>query len=738
MRGAGLAAVLLGLITASAMAWDVDCRIDGVKCPDPFARVQTEWEALPHNEHRLLLERSLTLAGIPPSVQLPFELAVYTNGGKAAPSVSYTSVRPVRVRANAARVRRVAVPMFASLPDFSYALWDWASGNETCPPDPSNADALDCHNYETHIGWLNSNHMLPQARRFYEHLHRIAVARARECKQIFQQLPATPADRFRDYVLACEKGALVVEAVAEHYLQDAWASGHMWGRWGGPEVQDFNFDRPVGFAVATLTGLIHGGKAALDDSEFTKPLAPWDDSMNAPHPDDVFVDAGGLHPGVGDRFLPELLGNVPAAGDFSAQRRALFGCAVDGLREVYGATAQQHGEMGAPDADAIDTTRHVADDSCWSQRATNRAIAAGCGIDRGHYPDQKPIEIDGGLGGILLLLAETSIAPLVASAPPLSDVQKSLFHVAATYACALAKTLGADPTTADGTEIASGLLLPPVLGISPNHAYARGTASTPPARWADPFLPWNLTESDERELAQKEALNLAFADANVLQRCKDFTEADLNAYRTAVSEAGSNPLVRDARCAQCGQLLIPHLRFGRATNYDTRREALCGFIGPLNAAFVYTDEDASNFTGAEPGDVETIRAHARVFCGCETAPTTTTSTTLPPQGINGCEPEDYIDLTAAAADRTIRFISFNLTPRCVVIRSTQELTFSGNNQMHSMRGRAFVGGMFVGSDVFTAAVPVNGTAKSGTLDVGDYGMSCSIHVSENGAIHVVP
>lgn len=91
-----------------------------------------------------------------------------------------------------------------------------------------------CHEYFPHIGMLNSNHMVPQARRFYDHYHRLALQRAAQCATVFDDLSAAHRDRFRPYVLACEKQALALEAVGQHFLQDAWSMGHMWERWGGP------------------------------------------------------------------------------------------------------------------------------------------------------------------------------------------------------------------------------------------------------------------------------------------------------------------------------------------------------------------------------------------------------------------------------------------------------------------------------------------------------------------------
>jgi hypothetical protein len=650
MRGRRLAAALAlaALVSGEprgAGAWNAWCvNGQGRKCTDPYERARTPWTPHPDNEHRALLERTLALSGLPGAFAEDFDVVVFTSGETLEATVltnpltgtsatfRHESIRPVRLRAQRKRTRTVSIPMMASLPDFSYTLWDWASGNETCPPDPTNRDAVDCHNYETHIGWLNSNHMGTQAERFYEHLHALALQRAAQCKRFADDVPALALPRFDRYLFACEKLALVIEGVAHHYLQDAWAIGHMWERWGGPEVGDFGNDRALGFAIAGLTGLIHGGKAMLDElPHLPGDDDPYDDPMNAPHLAVGFVMPGGaaaFH-GVGDVFLPELLGQDPDGGGyrqggdaFEGQRGALLGCAVDGVRTVYDATAKLHGPLGAAQASGIDDFRHVADPSCWSQRATNGAIGDGCGIHKGEYPNQQrspPYP--------LVVLAETTLVPTVVGAPVLTGDRLETFRFDATYACMLAMAIAADPAQADGTELASGGL-PNLLGIAPGGAFARGGAANPgqlPASFADPFLPWTLEASDAALRERTQALTLTFADAHAADRCSELGAGDLEAYRDAVREAGVGE--REARIAQCVQMVTPHLRFGVEGAYDLRREAFCAFVAPDTASFVYTNEDPASFTGREPTDLPSVEAAVAEWCTASASTTTTTSTT---------------------------------------------------------------------------------------------------------------
>ncbi len=642
MKRLARAAVMafLALAPERALSWDVVCRTAaGTECPDPFASARTPWHPDPRSEHRALLDRTLVISGLPASLRDTVFATTFTrNEALSAPGgVSYTSIHPVRIEPDRVEVRELSIPAMANLPDFSYTLWDFATGNEACPPDPGNDDPLDCHNYETHIGWLNANHMLPQAQRWYEHLHAIALVLAGRCRAAAVTITPPLRDRYEGYLRACEKQALMVEGVGQHYLQDAWAVGHMWERWGGTEIGDFGNDRALGFAVAAFTGLIHGAKAVFDDAVGFELLAPWDDPMCGPHPNVSFVDLGSTLPGAGDRFVTELQGGGPAAaGDrFGPQRRALLGCAADGVRAVYGATAQVHGPMGSPVFSEIDLSRRVSDGSCWEQRATNRAIAEGCGVHRGAAPGATRFLPDATELATSpdpfqpLIMAQLTVAPTIAGAPLLDPVTAARFSLDASFACALAIAKSRDLAQADLTDLASGGL-PALAGIQPNSFYARGNAGArvPPAEYADPFPPWTLEDGDG-VAERKRALHLMFGAANTAQRCEDFDAADLEEYRFAVQFAQdtSQPAdVVDARCQQCVQMLAPHLRHGVEGAHDERREAFCGLVTP-GAALVYTGEDPADFTGSEPLDFGSLEAATREHCGCDGPPTTTTTTT---------------------------------------------------------------------------------------------------------------
>src|SRR6185312_13818202 len=99
---------------------------------------------------------------------------------------------------------------------------------------------------------------------------------------------------------------------------DSWSMGHMWQRWGSPNLTDF-VDNTQALAVGALSGLIHGGRALLQPAPPT--TLDVNDALNAPSPVVGYAAPGGHVPAVGDIYLPNLL-----AGNFPDQYRGMFGC----------------------------------------------------------------------------------------------------------------------------------------------------------------------------------------------------------------------------------------------------------------------------------------------------------------------------------------------------------------------------------------------------------------------------
>jgi hypothetical protein len=192
------------------------------------------------------------LGGLPPP---PFQ--------SAPPPVtqSVVSLKPVNfIDAKRTQQRTMSFPEFAQLPDHAYSLWDWALGNETCPLGDS-TPAVACHEFKTHMGPVNSNHFAPQSAFFYEYYHDLALARAADCKKMITKLGDARA-RFADSV-ACGREALVLEAVGQHFLQDAWA----WVRGSAGLAGHRRLPIAHPSPPPQSSGLIHGARGARGSAD---------------------------------------------------------------------------------------------------------------------------------------------------------------------------------------------------------------------------------------------------------------------------------------------------------------------------------------------------------------------------------------------------------------------------------------------------------------------------------------
>lgn len=354
------------------------------------------WEqSPPANEHAELLKRAFEHAGLParlfPSPYVPFEARVFTEGGMTNGGLPSFIPAPIS-NAKAIATRLYTLPGFAALPDHSYALWDWASGNERCPIDTVAGTDLDgkdpavaCHTFSSHLGILNSTHFPPQSEKTYRWYHELALKRAEECKTLNDNFSAAFLDLNDDQrgltyhmVTECEREALVIEAVGQHFLQDAWAMGHMWERWGTPFLSGFtNVDgsssikeerRARGVFVAAVAGLIHGADSLLRKVPFVE----GGDQMNYGRSRDVTWRQPGdpRFEGIGDIYADLLFSD----SYYAIQSDMLLGCSASGVLEVYRKTAMVSGEASGR------ATVNPVGPECFSQRATNLAIWEGLGI----------------------------------------------------------------------------------------------------------------------------------------------------------------------------------------------------------------------------------------------------------------------------------------------------------------------------------------------------------------------
>lgn len=569
------ALLVVSLAAQPAFAWESACSkftnrtlepaalTGGQPCSAGPATARERWVG-ELDEHRRLWELTREQAGLPAEVSLTKTLTVFTSdaqvdlggaqGGTLIPA-PFSDVTRVAYRS-------YSVGEFTQLPDFSYALWDWASGHETCPLEGASSLA-DCHDFAAHMGPVNSNHFVPQSRRYYTHYHQLALARANECRALHGKLVSTT--RFDDFLRECELEALTFEAVGQHYLQDSWSMGHMWERWGSSTLADFpgatvdeKRDRAV--LTALVSGLFHGARSVL------QALPSWtsydvNDAMCAPF-DEVRFRSGTREPemGVGDNYLF----TFTSKGALQFQNERFFQCAVSGLLEVYTAAGETHG-VAQPAAGfmSVDPTS----DACFGQRATNKAIAAGAAVNLKIVGVQTTIPIDARFVGFMLPKVARSQGKVAVESKVRNEFRFELQR-AVTVARLRAKE---DP---DGTTLASGQW-GSFLGVQPNSTYDTGLASYVDAAW-----PWD--PANERT----QFIRRTFHRAHAAEWCDEVSLATLDALKARAQSATAPPEEKASACTACTELAVRHLRVGTAGSYDTTKEPLCRYLS-ASPAYLY-------------------------------------------------------------------------------------------------------------------------------------------------------
>lgn len=551
------------------------------------------------DEHRQIWELTRELAGLPASASEAFALRVFADDVDVeVDGVPAPSAIPVDFR-DAARVvdRGPRTPgEFTQLPDFGYSLFDWARGHETCPLDDEglgpNTDPAVCHSFETHMGPVNSSHFPPQSRDFYHHYHQLALGRARHCDDVARRAGGQRA-RFAEHLRACERQALVLEAIAHHFLQDAWSMGHMWERWGSPRVPDFLADRKAAIAVGAFSGMIHGARTALQ-SLLAYAFADVNDPMCAPHenvrwrrPEDA-----GVTPAIGDEYLSLLT----PAGAFADQYRELFSCTASSLLEVYEALASP--ALGPATGMTAGLRRVDPLDTCFSQRATNLALWQGAALDfttKTGEARRVPLDVElvsKTLPTVASVLAPPPCTPDLAADPVCGPflAQFRLDTMAVTARIALFGVL--DPL---GIQAASGGL-PHLAGLAPNGAYA---GVQPPAGYVDPLLPWpSRDEPDTR------ALDLArtFHRAHAGDWCETTSGIYLEGLKAHVLDAtrsGAPPDEIDAATEACTELAARHTRTFTTGGPRADGEPLCTFAADDPERVAYLDRLAPTGTAEQ-------------------------------------------------------------------------------------------------------------------------------------------
>lgn len=568
------AVLLLSCLSVPAFAWESTCAKYGNKTLEPTAltsgmpctpsagpaTARERWVGK-GDEHRQLWELTRAKAGLPTDVSSTKTSTVFT-------SDATIDLGPTLVPAAFEDTKRLAyrswsVGEFSQLPDFSYALWDWASGHEVCPLQGASSLA-ECHDFAAHMGPVNSNHFLPQSRSNYRHYHQLALARAAECAAMATKLQPS-SGRFTEFARACELEALTFEAIGQHYLQDSWSMGHMWARWGSATLEDFpgatveeKRDRAV--LTALVSGLFHGARSVL------QALPAWttydvNDAMCAPFDDVRFkTPEGEFSHGIGDNYLPLLEGQTT----YSLQAGTFFHCAVSGMLEVYTAAGQQHGAaQPEPGFVSLDPTG----DTCFGQRATNAALAAGAAVNMKIAGLQSTIPIDARFVSFMLPKVARAQGKVAVEPKTRNEFRFELQRVV-TVARLRAKD---DP---DGTSLASGGW-GTFMGVKPNDAYDTGVAA-----YLDAPLPW------DGQVDRTRYLRRTFHAAHAAELCSEVTQTTLDALRARALDTTAPVEDRAAACTACSELAVRHLRVGTQGNYDTAQEPLCSFLAS-NPMYVY-------------------------------------------------------------------------------------------------------------------------------------------------------
>lgn len=325
---------------------------------------------------------------------------------------------------------------FAGIPDFSYTIYDWINMNELCPPlvtgEMPAGTPGGCHNYSYwQGGGFNASHFGSQATRSYLRLHATALDLAARARRLRERIAADPANlaAYRDVIREAEMEALAYEGYAQHFLQDRWAMGHMFERWGAPEydANGIALDPTRALMAGAFTGIIHGYQSvahvpdALSSPEvgvfntvtnlgwraanwFGRQLGVLDEDTTPPSVELILPywrreRDDRQFPGVGDyraydmhrgRYtarvsLPGgLLAEYSSEANLPVQQQyaELMSCSTGGFAEIIRAFGDNDGGYGL-DAVTVSPDAGSLGPHCFDAWATNEAIVLGMGPEFG-------------------------------------------------------------------------------------------------------------------------------------------------------------------------------------------------------------------------------------------------------------------------------------------------------------------------------------------------------------------
>lgn len=300
---------------------------------------------------------------------------------------------------------------FSGLPDYSYAIYDWLNKNKTCPAFSQDQYTSRCHEFFGWLGALNSVHFGSQAEKMYAHHHRNALALAEKVADLRSSMSKEERDVHEEILLEAEHLALAYEGYAQHFLQDRWAIGHMWERWGSPDTSQMNRYEQEYLAIGALSGLIHGAEAVVNKSKFFELFLSRADSMSSPLPGPILTlseqstaipmeyvhvnvkgETGSIS-AIGDERLQDAVDGVFRLSEYDTlrgdqalnvdeQMDSLMRCAGAGWAETIralgpGDDAGTYGAYKAPLSSNAPSFSILDQDSCWDMWATNKSMVIG-------------------------------------------------------------------------------------------------------------------------------------------------------------------------------------------------------------------------------------------------------------------------------------------------------------------------------------------------------------------------
>jgi hypothetical protein len=608
---------ILGIMLAcsTAFGFDSGCKKGNEECAPGPESARGDWHG--SLEHQLMWQYTSDIAGLPSQLLEAYEVTAYTNGSTVNVNGSQEpSLIPAEfTAATQAHNRSIYIADFSQLADLSYSLWDWASGNETCPLGNGIATEA-CHDLKIHNGAVNSNHFVPQAFETYKHYHDLAMDMAKQCASVANAAGPNPSEHLlNDYLLPCEKLALLYESIGHHFLQDAWSMGHMWERWGSSD-KDLMSDHFDALAVGATTGLIHGVRSSFQEQLGF--LGDFNDALCAPVHEEVrfkYPDSDVTYPATGDLYFDAVIAadesaNLHEHGEFSEQKRRLLSCGAQGMLEVYRASGQFHGTASpSHDLEDVDPTLEA---DCFGQRATNAAMKKGGGIDvlwGGFWPYH--LEIDS-------YTATTAV--LVGSADAADNYDDlswwELWRKQSQYRRDLSRMVSKmalyakiDP---EGTQLATGGL-GELMNIQPNGYYVdigRGVAS-----YSDVSLGKHRQAQPSKTLTST-AVTRLFQDAYGPVWCDRYSGPEgyeaLATLKSRVAQA-PNSEHQAAACGVCASVVKRHIRHSMGSQQsDPNQKPLCQYA--YEAGLL----DTAPLTIYHNGSGSTPAALAADWCGCPT------------------------------------------------------------------------------------------------------------------------